>query len=93
VAGGGARSPAYRQVLADLLGRPVERPDADAATARGAAVLAAAALAGVAVDEVRDAWAPPVRTRTPPRPWDTERIRSRYRELASWDGLERTAGG
>jgi xylulokinase len=93
VTGGGARSPAYRQVLADLLGREVERRDADGATARGAAVLAAAALDGAAVDEVRDAWAPGVASEASPRAWDTDRVRARYRRLADWDGLEATAGG
>ena len=45
VAGGGAKSPAYRQVLADLLGTPVLQLDAPDATARGACVQAAAVLA------------------------------------------------
>ena len=56
--GGGARSASYPQLLADLLGRPVLRADADEATARGAAVQAAAVRAGRPVAEVRTAWAP-----------------------------------
>ncbi len=44
VNGGGARSLAYRQVLADALGRPVVRRAAPEATARGACVQAVAVL-------------------------------------------------
>lgn len=58
VVGGGARSTAYRQLLADLLQRDVVLPDADEATARGACVQAAAVAAGCDVREVRDAWRP-----------------------------------
>ncbi|WP_162893085.1 xylulokinase [Microbacterium halotolerans] len=56
--GGGARSASYPQLLADLLGRPVHRTDAGEATARGAAVQAAAVATGRSVAEVRTAWAP-----------------------------------
>ncbi|MCB1259285.1 MAG: hypothetical protein KDB33_02645, partial [Acidimicrobiales bacterium] len=56
VVGGGARSAAYRQVLADLAGRPVRRSGIDEPVATGAAVQAAAVLHGRPVDEVRAAW-------------------------------------
>lgn len=46
VLGGGARSPAYRQVLADLTGRAVTHPAGDEQVAAGACVQAAATLLG-----------------------------------------------
>ncbi len=42
VAGGGAANPVWLQILADILGRPVEVAPAKEATALGAAILAAA---------------------------------------------------
>ncbi|HEX9259529.1 MAG TPA: xylulokinase [Acidimicrobiales bacterium] len=54
--GGGARSAAYRQVLADLSGRPVAVPEADELVATGAAVQAAAVLDGSAPNDVVAAW-------------------------------------
>jgi xylulokinase len=80
--GGGARSLAYRQVLADTLGRPVETRDVDEATARGAAVQAAAVLAHADVRDVRDAWTPTViGTVEPAQPIDEE-VWRRYRAVA-----------
>lgn len=54
--GGGARSHAYRQVVADLLGRPVQVPDDDELVARGAALQAAAVLTGTPLEDVAGAW-------------------------------------
>jgi xylulokinase len=54
--GGGARSAAYRQVVADLTGRCVHVPSEDELVARGAAVQAAAVLAGRSTTEVAEAW-------------------------------------
>jgi xylulokinase len=54
--GGGARSAAYRQVVADLTGRVVLVPDADEVVARGAAVQAAAVLTGRRIDDIARAW-------------------------------------
>ena len=54
--GGGARSAAYRRVVADLTGRPVVVPADEELVARGAAVQAAAVLHGRAFDDVTDAW-------------------------------------
>lgn len=65
--GGGARSAAYPQLLADLLGRPVLRADAPEATARGAAVQAAAVATGRTVVDVRTEWAPARATIAEPR--------------------------
>lgn len=84
VAGGGARSAAYRQVLADALGRPVSTRDAPEATARGAAIQAAAVLAGAPVTTVRDSWAPATTTTTDPAAALPESVLDRYRALAEW---------
>jgi xylulokinase len=54
--GGGARSPAFRRVVADLLGRPVTVPEADELVAAGAAVQAAAVLQGAPPEEVARRW-------------------------------------
>jgi xylulokinase len=55
--GGGARSAAYRRVLADLLGRPVTVPDPDAEhVAVGAALQAACVLTKADPSEVAAAW-------------------------------------
>ena len=54
--GGGAQSQAYRQITADLLGRPVVVSDHHELVALGAAVQAAATLAGTHPRDVADAW-------------------------------------
>ncbi|AXG81657.1 xylulokinase [Streptomyces paludis] len=85
--GGGARSAAYTQLLADTVRRPVLLADAAEATARGAAVQAAAVATGTPVVSVRDAWAPPTRVAAEPgtfpaRAWDD------YRATAAVTGLD-----
>ncbi len=59
VGGGGARSQLAVQILADVLGRPVRRPESGELSARGAAIVAAAA-AGLhgSVDEAVAAMVP-----------------------------------
>jgi xylulokinase len=54
--GGGSRSAAYRQRMADLSGRTVVVPDADETVATGAAVQAAAVVSGHGIDEVAERW-------------------------------------
>ena len=54
--GGGARSAACRQIVADLAGATVVVPDDDELVARGAAVQAAAVLTGASLDAVSEAW-------------------------------------
>ena len=54
--GGGARSRAYRRILADLSNRAVRVPDLGETVALGACVQAAAALDGAAPEEVRAGW-------------------------------------
>ena len=57
--GGGSRSPAYVQLLADALRQPVWLPtDVPEATARGAAVQAAAMVNGELVATIRTRWRP-----------------------------------
>ncbi|HEY3721791.1 MAG TPA: FGGY family carbohydrate kinase [Acidimicrobiia bacterium] len=55
--GGGARSTAYRQVLADLAQRPVVVSTEDEPVALGACVQAAARVSGAPIGDVQDAWA------------------------------------
>jgi xylulokinase len=54
--GGGARAPAYRKIMADLLGRPVVVPEAGEHVAAGACVQAAAALTGVRPSAIATKW-------------------------------------
>ncbi len=54
--GGGSHSDAYRQIVADLLGRPVLVPSGDELVARGAAVQAAAVLSGDAFHKITQRW-------------------------------------
>lgn len=58
VTGGASRSQAYRQVLADLTGKPVWTCDLPEAAAAGAAVQAAAALLGRSTAELAADWRP-----------------------------------
>jgi xylulokinase len=54
--GGGAKSDAYRRIVADLAARPVQIPMTDELVARGACLQAAAVLHGKSPDRVADAW-------------------------------------
>ena len=92
--GGGARSAAYRQILADLAGREVvvaDPEDAKEATARGAAVQAAAAVKGVGVAEMRRAWAPKTQVVATPRLGSDglrDELLARYAIVADWTGFD-----
>ena len=81
IVGGGARALAYRQIIADLIGRDVLTVDAPEATARGAAIQAAAVVRGDTVAALTTEWAPPVTSTTPPR-HDRSDIWARYLALA-----------
>jgi xylulokinase len=86
--GGGAKSPATLQLLADLLDDEVLVLDAEEATARGACVQAAAVACGADVAGLVDlakAWQPGVRRRIPSRSHrrDLSALRSRWAELAA----------
>jgi xylulokinase len=89
--GGGARSQAYTQLLADLAGREVFVADAPEASARGACVQAAAVASGHPVEDVLRAWTPATRVVATPRPGTgalRDAIRTRYDLLAGWDGFD-----
>ena len=88
--GGGARSPAYPQVLADVVGRPVLSADAPESTARGAAVQAAAVALGTPVTVQRDRWAPATELAAEPRGDRTDAWR-RYRSAAVVTALDEGA--
>ena len=81
--GGGARSLAYRQLIADRCGTPVVTVDAPEATARGACVQAAAVLAGAKVADVRDAWRPATISTVEPRVTEPLGIDRGYRQLSA----------
>jgi len=76
--GGGARSPAYRQVLADLSGRVVTVPDAGDAVACGAAVQAAAVVDGTDPSTLTDAWGLGLGPEVEPAAVDREAVRQAY---------------
>lgn len=86
--GGGTRSRATLQLLADLLDGDVTVLDADEATARGACVQAAAVASGTDVAGLIDqakVWQPDVRQRVSPRLHgrDLAALRGRWAELAA----------
>lgn len=56
--GGGSKSAAYNQILADITQKPVFTSDVPEATARGAAIQAAAVVSGKTVSEIAAAWRP-----------------------------------
>jgi xylulokinase len=85
--GGGARSSAYTQLLADIVQASVMLPIASEATARGAAVQAAAVASGQSVTAVRDAWAPATRTVAEPRS-ARKQAWTRYQAIAAVTDLD-----
>jgi xylulokinase len=92
--GGGARSVAYTQLLADLSGREVLLADAPEASDRGACVQAASVAVGRPIREILQEWAPPVRVAATPRTGSDElrdAVRHRYRVLAGWEALDAPA--
>ena len=84
--GGGAKSPAYRQRLADISGRVVEVPHNDESVAVGAAVQAAVLASGADFDTVSSTWDLRGTSPTEPRPEaDGGQVRQRYAEARSFD--------
>jgi xylulokinase len=79
--GGGARSPLYPQLVADLAQRPVAVPEAAEYVARGACVQAAAALTGRDVGEVARDWAPTTSIIEPDLDVDAASVRGAYAQL------------
>jgi xylulokinase len=89
VTGGGARSAAYRQLLADLSGRPVHTSDLIESAAAGAAIQAAAVFHGKRVADIAAAWAPPLALVAEPRPGQgAQELRSRYQRFAAQKELD-----
>ncbi|WP_024820643.1 xylulokinase [Arthrobacter sp. 31Y] len=80
--GGGARSAAYTQLLSDVARRPVFVPNEDEATARGAAVQAAAVATNRKVAEVRDEWTPATTLVAEPRTVSREEAFAAYCRVA-----------
>jgi xylulokinase len=80
--GGGARSAAYRHLLADLSGRSVLAPSAPEHVATGACVQAASILHQCETDEIASAWNLGTGPLVEPRDVDRTAIRARYREAA-----------
>ena len=80
--GGAARSRAYRQILADLAGQPTFTCALPEAAAAGAAVLAAAGLAGRPVTDQAAAWRPEFDLAAEPRKIDAAAVRAAYRVAA-----------
>jgi xylulokinase len=82
IAGGGAHSSVYPQLLADLLQRSVEVAATAEYVARGACIQAAAVLEGNDVATVAREWAPSDgRTLEPGPTVDAARVRVQYRDL------------
>lgn len=82
VTGGASRSAAYRQILADLTGKPVLTCDLPEAAAAGAAVQAVAALSGRPTAEVAADWTPNYAVVAEPNAQDQARatdVRAGYR--------------
>lgn len=80
--GGGARSTAYRQRAADLLGVAVTVPDADEVVATGAAVQAAAVWGDRTLGSVATAWGLDAGSRVEPV-HDASGVRAAYRQAAA----------
>ena len=94
--GGGARSPATLQLLADMLGDEVTLPDVDEATARGACIQAAAVASHTdraGLVDLAKRWQPDARARVEPRDHGRElaSLRARWASLAASPVLD--AGG
>lgn len=86
--GGGARSAAYRQRLAELAARPVLVPDTDETVATGAAVQAAVVTAGGTFADIAAAWGLGRGTTVQPRAGvDAAARRSAYAAaVQAWSG-------
>ena len=79
--GGGARSAAYPQVLADLTGEVWEVVADEEFVARGAALQAAAIVSGCRVEDQLGRWARPDGRPVTPLRTDGDEVRARYRAL------------
>jgi len=88
--GGAARSAAFRQVVADLTGAVIDVPADTELVATGAAVQAAAVLAGTQPGALAEAWSLGAGTRTVPNlSVDRAAIRARYAKAMAAPWLSR----
>jgi xylulokinase len=81
--GGGAHSAAYRQIVADLVGRPVTIPHTEELVACGAAVQAAVALTGASFADIGAAWNLGAGTTIEPSGVDGAGVRAAYAAAAA----------
>ncbi|MEA5117222.1 MAG: FGGY family carbohydrate kinase [Propionicimonas sp.] len=86
--GGGATSPAYRQLLADVTGRPIQRSATRQPVASGAAVQVAALVTGRPLADLAQAWAGAVEVVAEARTPLTDTIFERYLGVANWEGAD-----
>ncbi len=95
--GGGARSGAYQQILADLSGTRVIVPEVKESVATGACVQAAAVARGCSVDQVMEEWNLDAGQVVEPRDIaQRSEIRQRYASIAAstiWDGQSQVVAG
>ncbi|MFB6107430.1 MAG: FGGY family carbohydrate kinase [Haloplanus sp.] len=82
LAGGGSRSPFWRQVLADCLDAPVRVADTDTPGVRGGAAFAYAGVDDSTPRDVVASW-PARESRTSPRPDRTRRYDERFEEYVA----------
>ena len=80
--GGGAKSPAYRQIVADLAATPLIVPQAEETVATGACVQAAAVLEEVIPTEIARRWGLGRGEPVDPGPVDSQAIRQAYAAAA-----------
>ncbi len=85
--GGGARSGAYRQRLAEIVGREVHVPASDETVATGACLQAAVIVGdGETFEQISSRWSLDRTQVTEPRSdLNTDELRARYRNAASFD--------
>ena len=79
IAGGGSTNPAWRQLLADVLGVPLDAVDIVGPSGRGAALLGGCALGVIDEASVFGRLAPQTRRVCGPRADRTDQLRARYR--------------
>jgi len=90
IAGGGAKSYAYRQILADLIQHPITLLDVEESAARGACIQAAAVKKEVPINEILTAWAPnSLEIVNPREEFELEEYFLRFEKCSDWRALDR----
>ncbi len=93
LAGGGSADPAWRQLLADVLDRPLLAVDAADASGRGAALLAAVGLGVVSWADLTGPLAPATRLVAEPRAATADLVAERLARHRAEVARRRTRGG